>query len=65
MTARPAWIKAARRWAAMTSTRSGLTFVVISAAGVSLTEDQITAVMAVAGAVAAVIALVFPDRPEE
>jgi hypothetical protein len=59
----PGWAIALRDWAKQTSTRSGLVFVAISAAGYSLTEDEITAIVAVAGAVAALIALVFPDRP--
>ena len=61
----PGWAKALRCWARQTSTRSGLVFVAISASGYALTEDQITAIVAVAGAVAAVIALIFPDRPAE
>jgi len=61
----PGWASALRGWAKQTSTRSGLVFVAISAAGSSLTEDQITAIIAVAGAVAALIALIFPDRPAE
>ena len=61
----PAWLSAVRCWARQTSTRSGLVFVAISAAGVSLTDDQMTAIVAVAGAIAAVIALICPDRPTE
>lgn len=60
----PRWAALLRSWARQTSTRSGMTFVVLTAAGYSLTEEQVTAVMAVAGAVAAVIALLFPDRAD-
>jgi hypothetical protein len=62
---KPRWAVLLSGWARQTSSRSGMLFVVLTAAGVYLTEEQITAVMAVSGAVAAVIALVFPDRPEE
>lgn len=60
----PRWLPVLRTWLRQTSTRSGLLFVGLSAAGYSLTEAQVTAIMAVAGAAAALIALLFPDRPD-
>lgn len=51
-------------WLRQTSTRSGLLFVTLSAAGYTLTEEQITLIMAIAGAASAAMAMVWPDRKD-
>jgi hypothetical protein len=49
------------------TTRSGLVFVALTAAGVTLTEEEATLVMAVAGLVAAACNFILQDRsaPDE
>jgi uncharacterized membrane protein len=60
----PRWVALLRTWSRQTSSRSGLTFVMLSGAGMTLTDEEAAVVMALAGAVAAVIALLFPDRAD-
>jgi len=57
----PAWAAFIADQARQTSTRSGLIFVVLSGVGYTLTEQQTATIMAVAGAVAALYGLLFPD----
>lgn len=58
----PGWAAFVRDQAKQTSTRSGIVFLLITAGGASLTDQQTTTIMAIGGAVAAVFALIFPDR---
>ena len=60
----PGWAAFLRDQAQQTSTRGGIVFLVITGAGVTLTEAQTTSIMAVAGAVAALFGLIFPDRTD-
>jgi hypothetical protein len=48
--------------ARQTSTRSGLLYCGLSAAGVVLTEQETTTIMALAGAIAAVFGFIFQDK---
>jgi hypothetical protein len=61
----PGWAGFLRDQAQQTSTRGGILFVAISGAGITLTEVQTTSIMAIAGGVAAVFSLIFPDRSED
>jgi hypothetical protein len=59
---KPRWAEFIEDQARQTSTRSGLLFLAFGGAGVALTEAEITTIMSIAGAVAAVFAFIFPDR---
>ncbi|MFN0183030.1 MAG: hypothetical protein ACKVQR_04340 [Aquabacterium sp.] len=61
----PGWAGFLRDQAQQTSTRSGIVFMAITAAGATLTDTQTTTIMAVAGAVAAIFGLIFPDRSDD
>lgn len=60
----PGWVGFLRDQAQQTSTRGGIVFVALTTAGATLTEAQTTTIMAVAGAVAAIFSLIFPDRAD-
>jgi hypothetical protein len=59
---RPRWSQFMEDQARQTSTRSGLLFFGLSAAGVVLTEQETTTIMALAGAIAAVFGFIFQDK---
>lgn len=59
----PRWLAFLADQARQTSTRSGIIFVVLSGTGVTLTDSQTATIMAAAGAIAALYAVIFPDRP--
>ena len=59
---RPRWSQFIEDQARQTSTRGGLLFFALSAAGVILTEQDATAIMAIAGAIAAVFGFIFRDK---
>lgn len=51
-----------RDQARQATTRTGLIFVALTAAGVTLTEEETTLVMAVAGLIAAALNFILQDR---
>lgn len=59
---RPKWQQFLADQARQTSTKGGLIFAALAIAGVTLTDQQATTVMAVAGAIAALFNLIAQDR---
>lgn len=61
---RPRWAAFIQHQARQTSTRGGLLFLALSGAGVSLTEQEATTIMAIAGAISAIFGFIFKDRDD-
>ena len=59
---RPKWQQFLADQARQTSTRGGILFAILAGAGVALTDQQATTVMAVAAAIAALFNLIAQDR---
>ena len=59
----PKWVETLRPWLRQTSTRSGLIFAIPAALGYALNPDQAALIAAIAGAVAALFAVIYPDKP--
>lgn len=59
---RPKWAEFLAHQARQTSTKGGILFAALAAAGITLTDQEATTVMAVAGAIAAIFSLLAQDR---
>lgn len=59
---RPKWLQVIADQARQTSTKGGILFATLAAAGITLTDQEATTVMAVAGAIAAIFNLIAQDR---